>query len=947
MMAAVIFSVGLLAGPALAQNGGVGGEGDYQSTGQSGGVGGVAGVNGGVGGDGGAPNRSCNCTGGGGGGGAEGAAGGAGGPGGAGSRPVGGTGGGVGQDGATGAIGLGTASGGGGGGGAASGPSGATLNNTAMLTGGNGGKGGDGGVDHSDPSNRLAGGGGGGGAGGSAFTITGPGSDTNSGSITGGNGGAGGAGDVGGSGGDGGHGIVVTASGVTINNSGSISGGAGGAGGAQVSDTYSDGGDPVYGGTRGRPGAAGIGGSGIIGAGLTIINSGSIAGGTGSGVAGNAISFTGGANTLTSSGGTLTGNLGIANGVGASLTFLQTSAAGASGDLTISGITGLTGGATDAAVAIKIDGGRAFKITGASNYSGGTSVSDGSTIIIGNSNALGSGTLTMGETLAGHTTLVLNGNGLSIANNIVINSDPVVTVAAGNTNTMTGVISGAGDIVLNGGGTLVLSGANTYTGGTTICGTACGVAGGGSVLVVGTDTVGTPGAIVSSAIGTGRLTFDGGTLQAGGNYTIANEAAINANGGTIDSNGYRFTYSGNIADGAGGSGSLLIKDSTGTGAPVTLSGSNTYSGGTSVIGTTVRATNSSSFGSGAVTLQDARVQIGGTSNLTIANNFNINSSTYGSALDANGKTLTIAGNIADGNGPGRLTITDSTFRRSTVVLLGTSTYSGGTAICNCATLVLGDASHTASIVGQVSNDGFLYVRNANTSAITSLTNNGYTEFSGATIAGAMAITNQSSLAFSARAAPATPRSRRLFSAARGLERMEVRTPAPQVMRRSTTPAQSRFLPRRPMPELPPSSIAPIAARHFTISRRPPERQSPTILAAKPCSAGVVRSIPRPPATPSSPTTTAVRRGFKAMQPPAAPSSSPIPVVRRSSTAIRPAATRSSSRMTPGSSRSPAVSVRTVMAGSRPARSPAQAPTISAAATRSWSVATTSRRWSAA
>ncbi|WP_298280458.1 autotransporter domain-containing protein [uncultured Bradyrhizobium sp.] len=746
-MAAVIFSVGLLAGPALAQNGGVGGEGDYQSTGQSGGVGGVAGVNGGVGGDGGAPNRSCNCTGGGGGGGAEGAAGGAGGPGGAGSRPVGGTGGGVGQDGATGAIGLGTASGGGGGGGAASGPSGATLNNTAMLTGGNGGKGGDGGVDHSDPSNRLAGGGGGGGAGGSAFTITGPGSDTNSGSITGGNGGAGGAGDVGGSGGDGGHGIVVTASGVTINNSGSISGGAGGAGGAQVSDTYSDGGDPVYGGTRGRPGAAGIGGSGIIGAGLTIINSGSIAGGTGSGVAGSAISFTGGANTLTSSGGTLTGNLGIANGVGASLTFLQTSAAGASGDLTISGITGLTGGATDAAVAIKIDGGRAFKITGASNYSGGTSVSDGSTIIIGNSNALGSGTLTMGETLAGHTTLVLNGNGLSIANNIVINSDPVVTVAAGNTNTMTGVISGAGDIVLNGGGTLVLSGANTYTGGTTICGTACGVAGGGSVLVVGTDTVGTPGAIVSSAIGTGRLTFDGGTLQAGGNYTIANEAAINANGGTIDSNGYRFTYSGNIADGAGGSGSLLIKDSTGTGAPVTLSGSNTYSGGTSVIGTTVRATNSSSFGSGAVTLQDARVQIGGTSNLTIANNFNINSSTYGSALDANGKTLTIAGNIADGNGPGRLTITDSTFRRSTVVLLGTNTYSGGTAICNCATLVLGDASHTASIVGQVSNDGFLYVRNANTSAITSLTNNGYTEFSGATIAGTMAITNQSSLAF--------------------------------------------------------------------------------------------------------------------------------------------------------------------------------------------------------
>ena len=104
---------------------------------------------------------------------------------------------------------------------------------------------------------------------------------------------------------------------------------------------------------------------------------------------------------------------------------------------------------------------------------------------------------------------------------MVFNSDPVITVATGNTNTLSGNISGAGDVVLNGGGTLVLSGANTYSGGTTLCGTACGIAGGSSTLRVGVDTVGAPGAITSSAIGTGTLTFDGGTLQAGGNYTIA------------------------------------------------------------------------------------------------------------------------------------------------------------------------------------------------------------------------------------------------------------------------------------------------------------------------------------------------------------------------------------------------------------------------------------------
>nr|WP_283811375.1 autotransporter domain-containing protein [Bradyrhizobium uaiense] len=530
------------------------------------------------------------------------------------------------------------------------------MNNSAALVGGNGGKGGGGGINASFPSQQIAGGGGGGGTGGTGFILTGAGVNSNSGSITGGTGGAGGAGDVGGSGGDGGTGIVVTASGATIRNSGSISGGAGGGGGAQVSDIYSNGGNPAFGGTTGRPGAAGTGGTGIIGAGLTIINSGTITGGGGGGGGGGsgsgsggsaqgyAIGFTGGANTLTSSGGTLSGNLGIANGVGASLTFLQTSAAGASGDVTISSITGLAGGVTDASVAIKTDGGRSLIITGASSYTGGTSVSDGSTLVIRNNNALGSGTLTMGETLAGLTRLVLDGNGFNIANTIVINSDPVITVAAGTTNTMSGAISGGGDVVLNGGGTLVLSGANTYTGGTTICGTACGTAGGSSVLEVGVNTVGTPGAIVSSAIGTGLLTFDGGTLQAGGNYTIANNAQINATGASIDANGYTFVYSGNIA----GPGSLMV-------------------------------------------------------------------------LDASG-------------GAGR------------VVLTGTNTYTGGTTICDCATLQLGDATHIASIVGQVNVDGRFDIVNANTSGITRIVNDGFngvatTTFHNATSASTAIIDN--------------------------------------------------------------------------------------------------------------------------------------------------------------------------------------------------------------
>ena len=173
-----------------------------------------------------------------------------------------------------------------------------------------------------------------------------------------------------------------------------------------------------------------------------------------------------------------TGNLGLADGVGATLTFRQTVAAGATGDAIISSrITGLSGTGTDASVIITTDNGYSVTLGGNNNYSGGTTVTDGSTVVLSSSSALGSGTLTMGAVITDHTTLVLNGNGLNISNTMIFNSDPVITVATGNTNTLSGNISGAGDIVLNGGGTLVLSGANTYAAGTTLCGTACGVAG--------------------------------------------------------------------------------------------------------------------------------------------------------------------------------------------------------------------------------------------------------------------------------------------------------------------------------------------------------------------------------------------------------------------------------------------------------------------------------------
>jgi autotransporter-associated beta strand protein len=79
---------------------------------------------------------------------------------------------------------------------------------------------------------------------------------------------------------------------------------------------------------------------------------------------------------------------------------------------------------------------------------------------------------------------------------------------------------------------------------------------------------------------------------------------------------------------------------------------------------------------------------------------------------------------------------------SELTLLGTNTYSGGTFICPCGSLQLGDATHTASIIGAVTNEGLFNLFNANTTGITSISNNGgEVAFSNATSAGTATITN--------------------------------------------------------------------------------------------------------------------------------------------------------------------------------------------------------------
>ena len=183
---------------------------------------------------------------------------------------------------------------------------GASFTNSGMVAGGAGGAGGG----QGQASNN----GGNGGLGGIGARFEGSGASfTNSRTVTGGAGGNGGNGGNspggnnhnvgnGANGGNGGAGVQFNVGGGSFTNSGMVMGGNGGTAGIGGTDPN----------RKGTNGTMGLGGVGISGTGLGLVNSGSVVGGlAGDGVTrANAIMFTGGTNSLTlEAGSSIIGNV--------------------------------------------------------------------------------------------------------------------------------------------------------------------------------------------------------------------------------------------------------------------------------------------------------------------------------------------------------------------------------------------------------------------------------------------------------------------------------------------------------------------------------------------------------------------------------------------------------------------------------------------------------------
>ncbi len=266
-----------------------------------------------------------------------------------------------------------------------------------------------------------------------------------------------------------------------------------------------------------------------------------------------------------------------------------------------------------------------------------------------------------GGTLQATATFSLAANrGVTLTGAGTFNVDPTMTL------TVPSVITGASTLTKTGTGTLILSATNTYTGVTTLTtgvvrvrsnaalgATSAGttIASGAAVEIDGSGlSIGEP---VTSMIGTG--VSNGGALRnlANGN-TWSGALTLGAGGARVNSDGGLLTLSGGVTGAArpitfGGAGDVtevnpiavttgaLVKDGIGT---LTLSGTNTYTGNTTINGGTVSIAADSNLGTPPAAATAGKLAINGgvlsvTASMTL-------SSTRGIAVAGTGATFVVA-----------------------------------------------------------------------------------------------------------------------------------------------------------------------------------------------------------------------------------------------------------------------------------------------------------------
>jgi autotransporter-associated beta strand protein/T5SS/PEP-CTERM-associated repeat protein len=277
---------------------------------------------------------------------------------------------------------------------------------------------------------------------------------------------------------------------------------------------------------------------------------------------------------------------------------------------------------------------------------------------------------------ASHAQLLYAGGENNSTPIVLVNPATIADVPVGAAE-QSGAVSGSIAIFAKtGAGNLTLSGPNTYVATTLI------FEGG---LIAGSD----------SAFGTGVLQAGGPVVTIGylGGVTVGNRIDFLWGPGQIvnfDVAGGEATQTGEIGNPFS---ATLVKSGAGT---LTLANANVNLSATmSVDAGALAIQNSTALGTGVVILNGGALQAGA-NGLDVANAVAVNTS--GGTVETDGNTLTVSGDVADGNGAGALTKAGA----GTLVLTGNNSYSGGTTI-EGGTLSLG--SDTAAGTGAITTLG--------------------------------------------------------------------------------------------------------------------------------------------------------------------------------------------------------------------------------------------------
>jgi fibronectin-binding autotransporter adhesin len=296
-----------------------------------------------------------------------------------------------------------------------------------------------------------------------------------------------------------------------------------------------------------------------------------------------------------------------------------------------------------------------------------------------------------------------------------------LTINGSGSTTISGVTSGTGSVTKSGTGTLTLSGTNTYTGITTVTAGTLSIdllSNGGSNsslgavsnaatnLVLDGGTLQYTGAAVSSdrlfSVGTSGATLDGSGTGAV-NFTNTSAIGFNSQTGTRTltltgtNTGYN-TLAPVIGDNSGAT--TLVKNGTGTWV---LTGSNTFSGATTINGGTLKLATSSGSALGSTSL--VTVNSGGTLMLGASNQINDNA-----GVTLHGGTLASGGfseGSAGAHGVGALTLSYAgshiDFGTGTVGVLRFASFNPASFL-----LTIDNWTGTPAIVGSAGTDRLLF-----------------------------------------------------------------------------------------------------------------------------------------------------------------------------------------------------------------------------------------------